>query len=47
MQLAGNHNGRLQRVGNLIKHRAEPSGIIGWHNDFLLTFHYNLFWDIP
>jgi hypothetical protein len=28
VQLAGHHDGWLQRVGNLIKCGAEPSGII-------------------
>ena len=40
-------NGRLQRVGDLVEDGAQPSGIIGWHNDFLVTSNYNLFWDIP
>jgi hypothetical protein len=35
VQLAGHHDGWLQRVGNLIKDGAEPSGIIEWHSRLL------------
>src|SRR5437588_9947986 len=30
MELAGNDDRRLQCVGDLIEHGAEPGGIIGW-----------------